>query len=51
MTDKIKKKMNVRNAAIAGAVAAVICHFLPHEYQALCIALTKLGTVSCGGPI
>lgn len=47
LTEKEKKAM--RRAAIAGSLLAVCCHFLPHDYQALCGAIVKFGAVSCGG--
>lgn len=38
-----------RRAAVAGALLSVACHLLPHDYRAICSAVTKIATLSCGG--
>lgn len=37
-------KRIARWSALIGAVAGVVCHFMPHEYRALCRAVANLCT-------
>lgn len=37
-------KRVVKWASFIGAVAGLTCHFLPHEYQALCHAVVNICT-------
>jgi hypothetical protein len=36
------KKTLMKWAAIGGALLALVCHFLPHDYQAVCKAVASL---------
>lgn len=44
-----KQKKNARRAAVLGACLAVLCHLLPHEYQAPCATILKAAAITCGG--
>lgn len=39
-----KAKRAARWAAIAGGLLALTCHFLPHDYRALCHAIASICT-------
>lgn len=41
---KLDRKQIVRWAALAGAVLALVCHYLPANYQAICQTLANLCT-------
>ncbi len=46
---KARAKKIARIAAIAGALAGLGCHLVPHDYVAPCQALTKAASLSIGG--
>jgi len=42
--------MKLRLAGIfAGVVLAIVCHYVPAQYQTACHAVSKIAAVSCGG--
>lgn len=49
-TPENRKKL-LRLAALSGAVLAILCHLVPHEYQAACQAVAKVIALptTCGG--
>lgn len=51
MTIKIEKQKSrklYRYAMIIGVVTAIVCHFLPGDYQAACETIARL-FAACGG--
>ena len=46
---KDRAKRVARIAVIAGALAGLACHLVPHDYVAPCQALTKAVSLSLGG--
>lgn len=51
MTDDTKKKRRrtMQLVAAAGALLGILCHMLPHDYQAACGAVIKATTIAIGG--
>lgn len=50
MTDEKKKRFRTAQlVAAAGALLGLVCHFLPHDYQAACGAVIKATTLAIGG--
>jgi len=43
-----KREKLVKRAAIAGAIAALLCQALPHDLRGPCTALVKVASLSCG---
>lgn len=34
---------------VAGAVLALVCHYVPEQYQTACHAVSQIASVTCGG--
>ncbi len=43
--DETRKRL-AKHAALAGALAAIACQFLPH--REICTAVVKVASLSCG---
>lgn len=41
---RTKLRRAARLAAVIGAALALLCHFLPHDYRALCRAVASICT-------
>jgi hypothetical protein len=46
---KDRAKKIARAAAVAGAVLAVVCQFIPPKYQDACRVVSKVASISAGG--
>lgn len=47
--EKPETKKLYKQAAFVGALLALLCQLLPPDHRALCTAVAKLASVTCGG--
>lgn len=45
---KSNRKRAIRVAALVGVVLALVCHFLPADYQQVCSAVARVVPLACG---
>lgn len=49
-TERKKRRRRRVAAVLVGVLLAVVCHFLPLEYQEPCSAIAGIVNITCGGP-
>lgn len=47
--EKQKRDRMVRRAAFIGAILAIACQALPPDHRAMCTAVVKVVSLTCGG--
>lgn len=49
-TERKKRRRRRVAAVVGGVLLAIVCHFLPLEYQEPCSAIAGIVNITCGGP-